>query len=157
VERIIITWGFIPKDNASETIYCGDAETSETIELNFEITEHEAKGPGYHILKLIEDNELYVEFESSDLWTPNSGLYKTMSKYISNVFKNTITPRHLYEGYALVQDEPDENASNFKIIESYEGVFTNEAQEYNGKIFLRYYLEEDGEIYDETICIGSIN
>ena len=37
MERIVMTWGFIPEENVSETIYCGDGETSGTIELNFEI------------------------------------------------------------------------------------------------------------------------
>jgi hypothetical protein len=37
MERIVLTWGLIPNDNSSQMIYCGDAETSETLELNFKI------------------------------------------------------------------------------------------------------------------------
>ena len=33
----------------------------------------------------------------------------------------------------------------------------NENQEYNGKVFLRYYFEDEGEIYDEKACVGSLD
>ena len=39
-----MTWGFIPERNTSDTIYCGDAETSGTTELNFEIIEDSCNG-----------------------------------------------------------------------------------------------------------------
>jgi len=44
MERIVLTWGLIPIDSSSETIYCGDSETSKTKELNFEIVGNSFKG-----------------------------------------------------------------------------------------------------------------
>ena len=79
MERIVLTWGLIPNDNSSEMIYCGDEETSETTELNFEIIDSEA------------------------------------------------------------------------------GVFMNDNKQHNGKVYLRYYFEEDEEIYDEKVCVATIN
>jgi hypothetical protein len=56
-----------------------------------------------------------------------------------------------------MNDEPDEYSRTFKIIHSEAGVFMNNKQEHNGKVFLRYYLEEDGEIYEEHVCVCPIN
>ena len=70
-----MTWGFIPVENISETIYCGDAETSGTIELNFEVIGHVCKGI---------DNDFNVEFESNELWDPNSEIYNSISLFISS-------------------------------------------------------------------------
>lgn len=44
-----------------------------------------------------------------------------------------------------------------EIIDSEAGTFSNENKEHNGKIYLRHYLEEDDEIYDESVCIFSVN
>ncbi|MBL6869927.1 MAG: hypothetical protein ISQ99_07625, partial [Flavobacteriales bacterium] len=51
----------------------------------------------------------------------------------------------------------DENSLSFEIIESEAGVFINNNQKYNGKIYMRYYFEEEGEIYDEQVCVTSHN
>ena len=139
-----MTWGFIPEGNTSETIYCGDAETCGTIELNFEFIGHVCKGI---------DNDLNVEFESNELWDPNSDIYNSISLYISSKFDMTIIPALIYGGYVLVNDEPDDYSSIFEIINSTAGVFKNNNKEHNGKVFLRYYFEEDEEIYDEKVCL----
>ena len=148
MERIVMTWGFIPAENTTETIYCGDAETSETIELNFEVIGNTCKGI---------DNDLNIEFESKEMWDPGSELYYAMSVYISAAFDKTIIPNVIYGAYALVNDEPDDDSVSFEIIDSTAGIFTNEDQMHNGKVFLRHYFEEDGEICDEMVCVGSVN
>ena len=139
-----MTWGFIPAKNTSETIYCGDSETSGTIELNFEVIGHVCKGI---------DNDFNVEFASNELWDPNSEIYNSISLFISSKFDVTITPGLIYGGYILVNDEPDDYSSIFEIIDSTSGVFKNDNKEHNGKVFLRYYFEEDEEIYDEKVCL----
>ena len=143
-----MTWGFIPAECVSNTIFCGDAETSGTIELNFEVIGDTCKGI---------DNDFNVEFENSELWDPGSNLYNAISVYLSAEFGKTVMPSLIYGAYALVNDEPDDYSSSFEIIESEAGVFMNENQEHNGKVFLRYYFEEEGEIYDEKVCVGSID
>jgi len=148
MERIVLTWGFIPKDNVTETIYCGDAETSGTIELNFEFIGEAFKGI---------DNDLKIEFVGNEMWDPGSQLYYAISVYLSATFDKTVMPSLIYGAYALVNDEPDDYSSSFEIIESEAGVFMNEKQEHNGKVFLRYYFEEEGEIYDEKVCVGSVD
>ena len=148
MERIVMTWGFIPAECMSETIYCGDAETSGTTELNFEIIEDSCKGI---------DNDFNVKLENSELWNPDSPFYAVLASYLSDYLDITIVPSQIYGGYVLVNDEPDEYSSSFKIIDSEAGVFMNNMQEHNGKIFLRYYFEEDEEIYEELVCVSSIN
>ena len=148
MERIVMTWGFIPEENTLDTIYCGDAETSGTTELNFEIIKDSCKGI---------DNDFNVKLENSELWNPDSPFYAAIASYLSGYFDITIVPSQIYGGYVLVNDEPDEYSSSFKIIASEAGVFMNNMQEHNGKIFLRYYFEEDGEIYEELVCVSSIN
>ena len=51
----------------------------------------------------------------------------------------------------------DDYSSSFEIIDSTAGVFINDNQEHNGKIFLRHYFEEEGEIYDEKVCVGTLD
>ena len=147
MERIIMTWGFIPTECVSETIFCGDAETSGTIELNFEIIGDTCKGI---------DNDFKVEFESNELWDPGSELYYAISVYLAAAFDKTVMPSLIYGAYALVNDEPDDYSSSFEIIDSTAGVFINEGQILNGKVFLRHYFEEDDEIYDEKVCVGTL-
>ena len=148
MERIVMTWGFIPEGNTSDTIYCGDAETSGTTELNFEIIEDSAKGI---------DNDFNVKFEYSELWKPDSPFYAAIASYLSDYIDITIIPSIIYGGYVLMNAEPDEYSLTFKVIDSEAGVFMNNKQEHNGKVFLRYYFEEDGEIYEEQVCVCPIN
>lgn len=142
-----MTWGFIPSECVSETIFCGDEETSGTIELNFEIIGDTCKGI---------DNDFNVELESNELWDPGSELYYAISVYLSAAFDKTVMPSLIYGAYALVNDEPDDYSSSFEIIDSTAGVFINEGQILNGKVFLRHYFEEDDEIYDEKVCVGTL-
>jgi len=142
-----MTWGFIPSECESETIFCGDEETSGTIELNFEIIGDTCKGI---------DNDFNVELESNELWDPGSELYYAISVYLSAAFDKTVMPSLIYGAYALVNDEPDDYSSSFEIIDSTAGVFINKGQILNGKVFLRHYFEEDDEIYDEKVCVGTL-
>tara|TARA_X000000950_G_scaffold92235_1_gene116114 strand:+ start:3599 stop:4045 length:447 start_codon:yes stop_codon:yes gene_type:complete len=146
MERIVMTWGLIPKDSLSETIYCGDSETSQAKELNFEIVGNSCKGV---------DNDFNYDFSVNELWLSNSNLYLAISTYISKYFGVSIGPALIYGGYSFVNDEPDKHSSSFEIIDSGASVFINNNQKYNGKIYMRYYFEEAGEIYDEKVCIYS--
>ena len=148
MERIVLTWGLIPIDSSSETIYCGDSETSKTKELNFEIVGNSFKGI---------DNDFDYDISVNELWQSNSNLYLAISTYISEYFGESIAPEQIYAGYSFVNGEPDEHSLSFEIIESEAGVFINNNQKYNGKIYMRYYFEEEGGIYDEQVCVFSHN
>lgn len=148
MERIVITWGYIPIDNNADIIYTGDAETSKTKELSFEIIDNKCSGL---------DNDFEVILDDSQLWNYQSSFYNSISQYMSTYFNVRILASNVYGGYLLVQDEPDDHSLNFEICESEAGVFNNTNQEHNGKVYLRYYFEEDEEIIEEIVCVGTLD
>lgn len=148
MERIVLTIGYVPEDNSLDIIYCGDSDSSGTMELNFEVVENTCLGI---------DNDVNISIENSDLWDHNSFFYKSISTYVSNYLNLVISSSQVYGSYALLNDEPDNHSLNIEIIDSEAGTFSNENKEHNGKIYLRHYFEEDGEIYDESVCIFSVN
>lgn len=147
MERIVLTYGYVPINNNQTEIYCGDSDTSETQELNFEIIDDDFLGI---------DIELKIKFKGPDLWHVDSELYSKLSETISNYFKIDVSPQLLYGAYGLIQDEPNEFSNNFEFIDSEGGVVSNFENELNGKLFLRSYFEEDEEIFEEKVII-SIN
>lgn len=148
MERIVLTIGYVPQENNLNIIYCGDSDSSGTMELNFEIVENICSGI---------DNNFNVKIENSDLWDHNSSFYNSISTYLSNYLNLVLSPSQVYGGYVLLNDEPDIHSLNMRIIDSEAGTFSNQNKEHNGKIYLRYYFEEDGEIYDESVCVFIVN
>jgi len=146
MERLVITYGYIPLNNDQTEIYCGDSDTSGTQELNFEIIEDDFLGI---------DNDLKIKFNGSDIWDAESELYKILSKTISNYFKFDVTPNTLFGTYGLIQDEPNEFSENFEFIDSEGGIINNFENELNGKIYVRSYIEEDEEIFDEKVILST--
>ena len=49
------------------------------------------------------------------------------------------------------------NSSSITFYTCENGIFINDNQQHNGKVYLRHYLEEDNEIYDEKVCVGRID
>ena len=138
----IISIGSIPVDSKSQVIYCGDSETSITIELNFKIENQNIVGL---------DNDFSFSFQG-DFITPNSDHLKELSKYISS-YGLKISPNQIYNGLILLRDEIDFFSQKFRLVESVGGTFENKDFVYNGNLYLRMYLEKDSEILKETICV----
>ena len=138
----IISIGLIPLDSKSETIYCGDSNTSRTMELNFKIENQTISGL---------DNDFSFLFIGAFL-TPNSNHLKELSKYVSN-FGLDISSNMIFNGFSLLDDLQETFSQRFKIIESAGGVFENMNLKYNGKFYFRKYFESDGEIINENICV----
>ena len=141
----IISIGLIPINSDTEIIYCGDSETSNTIELNFKIENQKILGL---------DNNFSFSF-IDDFLTPNSNHLKELSKYISSLGIK-ISYNSIYNGFSLLDNLNDTFSQKFKILESTGGVFENSNLMYNGKIYLRKYIDEEGEIINENICIKLI-
>jgi len=137
-----ISIGWIPVDSKSQVIYCGDSETSHTIELNFKIVNQKIVGL---------DNDFSFSFQG-DFITPNSDHLKELSNYISS-YGLKISPNQIYNGLILLRDEKDFFSQKFRLVESVGGTFKNKDFVYNGKIYLRMYLEKDNEILRESICV----
>ena len=137
-----ISIGSIPVDSKSQVIYCGDSETSHTIELNFKIVNQKIVGL---------DNDFSFSFQG-DFIAPNSDHLKELSNYISS-YGLKISPNQIYNGLILLRDEKDFFSQKFRLVESVGGTFKNKDFVYNGKIYLRMYLEKDNEILRESICV----
>jgi len=137
-----ISIGSIPVYSKSQVIYCGDSETSHTIELNFKIVNQKIVGL---------DNDFSFSFQG-DFITPNSDHLKELSNYISS-YGLKISPNQIYNGLILLRDEKDFFSQKFRLVESVGGTFKNKDFVYNGKIYLRMYLEKDNEILRESICV----
>jgi len=137
-----ISIGSIPVDSKSQVIYCGDSETSHTIEINFKIVNQKIVGL---------DNDFSFSFQG-DFITPNSDHLKELSNYISS-YGLKISPNQIYNGLILLRDEKDFFSQKFRLVESVGGTFNNKDFVYNGKIYLRMYLEKDNEILRESICV----
>jgi hypothetical protein len=138
----IITIGLIPKNCDYKTIYCGDSESSGTVELNFKIENQQIIGL---------DNNLHLPFDG-EVFTPNSKHLKELSKFILN-FGLKLSSNSIYNGFSLLLNKQDSFYQKFKIIESIGGTFNNNDFIYNGKIYLRMYFDNNGEISDEDVCL----
>ena len=142
MDRIVLTYGYVPIDHKVEEIYCGDSETSETLELNFEIIEDYFLGI---------DNDFKLEIQGHDLWNHESIFYRKLSKTISDYFGFDFSEQFLFGGYSLLLDEPTEFSGKYEFVESEEGIVNNFNCSLNGKVFIRFYFEEDGDIFDEKV------
>jgi hypothetical protein len=142
----IISIGLIPLNSETETIYCGDSETSNTIELNFKIENQKILGL---------DNNFSFSF-IGDFLTPNSNHLKELSKFILS-FGLKISSNSIYNGFSLLDNLNDTFSQKFKILESTAGVFENTNLIYNGKFFFRKFIDREGEIINENVCVKLID
>ena len=63
MERIVLTIGYVPEDNSLDIIYCGDSDSSGTMELNFEVVIlHETKEPSEWAKKLAKNHRKLLNF-----------------------------------------------------------------------------------------------
>jgi len=139
-----MTWGWIPESAAAGMIFSGDAESSGTQEVNLELMGNHCKG-----LDLPFD----VEFEFAELWDSDSGFYSALAEVLGSAFGVNVDPCRLCGAYALVLMEPNAHSIHSEAIESMDGVFDNSEGEFNGRGFLRFYSEEDGEIGHEACAV----
>lgn len=137
-----MTIGLIATDCNQETIYCGDSSSSDTIELNFRVLDKKIIGI---------DNTFRLHF-TDELFTPNSVYLKELSKFIST-YGIKLSHNSIYNGFSLLLNELNSFSQKFRILESIGGAFKNQCFKNNGKIYLRLYLERNGEILSEKVCI----
>ena len=97
------------------------------------------------------DNDFKLEIQGHDLWNHESILYRKLSKTISDYFGFDFSEQFLFGGYSLLLDEPTEFSGKYEFVESEEGIVNNFNCSLNGKVFIRFYFEEDGDIFDEKV------
>ena len=139
-----MTWGWIPGEAASGMIYCGDAASSGTQEVNQEVQGNRCEGL---------DIELSISFEFAELWSPTSAFYSAVAEVLGREFGMDVNPGRLCGAYALVLMEPNAQSEHSEMVESMDGAFDNSGGQYKGRAFLRFIAEKDGEITHEACAV----
>lgn len=154
--RKVLSIGFIPNDwresqNEDQRISVGDPETSNTREFDIEIVEDDDSVSELSGLKPDSTRKL----EGDEFWDKASQFYKDLSRKIKTEYGIKITPKLLQQLWALFQDELADNVHNLIVVaEEDDGAeFVNDDGEYNGCIYVRYFLEEDDEVYGERVVV----
>jgi hypothetical protein len=145
MERIVLTFGYVPTYNVQAEIFCGDSECSGTLEMNFEIINDEFLGI---------DNDTNIKVQGGDIWNPESKFYNKLSETISNYFGFKVSHQYLFGAYSLLLDEPNVEFDAFELIESEAGIVHNISHHMQGRIYVRYYFEEEDEIFDEKVIVS---
>lgn len=139
-----MTWGWIPEEADSGMIYCGDAESSGTLEVNLEVQGNRCEAL---------DIDFSISFEFAELWSPTSAFYSAVAEVLGREFGMDVDPGRLCGAYALVLMEPNAQSEHSEMVESMDGAFDNSGGQYNGRAFLRFIAEEDGEITHEACAV----
>jgi hypothetical protein len=149
MDQEIINIGFIPSDIVSKRITCGDPESyGSKKEIFFEIQ--------YGLFDYIVDQEIPKKKHKIDTFFsyPSKAFDLIVSK-ISEVFSIRVDPHDLVVAWSIFQDEvSDETLEDTSVIlvESEYGEFVNNKGEHNGKIFVRYVVQ-DPNVDDPSVEI----
>ena len=147
---ILLTVGHIPKDCASETIICGDPETSLTKEVNLSIPES-----GKSVLR-IEDDMLFIT-ETLSWFDPKD---KKWENLIRDVFKGYLDSQKMPDLSIIPQlwaffNMEGKLPKNCKFFDdsSNSGEFKNTGFSDGFHWYFRYIINENGEYFNEQIAV----
>ena len=143
MDRIVFTIGYVTSDCTLETIYCGENNQADVLELSFQIIGDTLFGI---------DNNYEAECSHLDLWDPKSQYYANLTMFIGKYFDITVPGSLLYDAYSQVNEEPI-SESLFHQLDVETAVIYNYGQKLNKKIYYRHYSEEDDEIIDECVIV----
>jgi hypothetical protein len=146
-ERMVLTVGWIPSDATTPTILVGDPEQSKTIEADFEIL-------GDEIIEM--SSEFRLNVSGRDWFNASSPLFAGLSEAISHALKIPGPPPSLLDNaWALFQWEQEHEVPELKIVgdENSGGEFANPDGAYNGCFYVRYYAEEEDEVFGEQVVV----
>jgi hypothetical protein len=147
MNRIVFTIGYVTSNCTLETIYCGDNNQADVLELSFQIIGDTLFGI---------DNSYEAECTHIDLWDPKSDYYANLAMFIGKYFNFSVSGSLLYDAYSLVNEEPISESLFYRLdIEA--PVIDNYGQKLNQKIYYRHYLEEEDEIIEECVIVTKLN
>jgi hypothetical protein len=139
--------GYIPDDwdVNLERISVGNPEGSHTIEISFRFTDKGFELPD----EIISADQ--------DIWNENSQFWKTLAKSLKNYFpkiSTNLNPKTLGCAYQIFTEEGN-NYEGLELVAnpSDGGEFENDNGKYNGKFYIKYEYEDEGEYFDERILI----
>ena len=147
----IITLGHIPKSCDAEFIQCGDGLSSGTNEVNIKISKKHATR--------LEDGKL-IPLDRMSWWEPNNECWQYFLNEICEdyfVDQSKPKPTDLAKIWSHFLEEGN-LPKNCIIVSNRDcgGEFKNENFNDGKHWYVRYYLAEDGEIYNEQIVLMRI-
>ena len=146
-ERMVLTVGWIPSDATTPTILVGDPEQSKTTEADFEILGNEIIGIG---------SEFRLNVSGQDWFDASGSIFTALSQATSHTVRMPgPRPNLLGNAWALFQWELEHEVPELKVVgdENSGGEFANPNGAYNGCFYVRYYAEEEGEVFGEQIVV----
>jgi hypothetical protein len=140
----ILTIGYVPNDCKSELISCGDPAGSGTNEITLIIEDNK--------ITCLDTNET-IQVDPIDFLNEKSKLWKQIVKNFCSIFKeNEIKPNMIGASWAIFMSEISGKKGITKLADENDcGEFHNRGGCNNGKFYIRYQLEEDGDYFGETI------
>lgn len=139
-----LTIGYVPNDCKSEVISCGDPTGSGTIEITLMIENNN--------ITCFETNQT-IQVDLIDFSNDKSKLWKQVVKNFCSVFtENEIKPNMIGASWAIFMGEITEKKGITKLADENDcGEFHNRGGCINGKFYIRYQLEEDGDYFGEMV------
>lgn len=126
---------------------CGDADESGTLETNIVIDED--------LVSCLE-NKAIVKMDGAAWFDANHPKWKELiAAHCGALSKERkLDPKKLARAWAIFQDEQAPgNGISLVAGEDEGGEFSNEDQTANGRFYVRYVHEEDGEYFNEKVVL----
>ncbi len=145
---VFLDIGFIPDDCESDLISVGDPDNSGTLEVLLKISEEEVK---------VDD--LSFEWDKG-IYESNSKFWKEILKAVENSFgfkRPELNAKKLGRAYVVLagENDSDDEWVGFEVVsdESDGGEFSNEDGKFNGKYYVRYQEEFEGDFQRERVIV----
>ena len=146
-DRHLLTIGYVPLKCASERILCGDSSQSGTLETNIIIDED--------VVSCME-NDAVVKMDGATWFDTNHPKWKELiAVHCGDLCKErSLDPKKLARCWAIFQDEASPGKGiKLVAVDGEGGEFSNEDQQANGRFYVRYTHEEDGEYFNEQVVL----
>ena len=146
----LLSIGIIPADCSEHYIMVGDPDSFGGNELTLSIDEDDDS----HVTCL--ENKISVE--TGNFFDSKDPMYKKIIEEITEPLLShgsLLTPQKLADAWAFFMEELEEMPAYIEVVSDEEGggEFLNSSGKYNGNVYLRYQVEDDGEYFKEKIIV----
>ena len=146
----LLTIGVIPSDCSEDYIMVGDPDSFDGKELTLSLDEDDDS-----IITCLENK---ISIETGNFFDSEDPMYKKIIEEITEPLLNhgsRLTPNKLSDAWAFFMEELEEMPVYIEVVSDEEGggEFSNSNSAYNGNIYIRYQVEDDGEYFGEKIIV----
>jgi hypothetical protein len=143
-----LTIGYIPSDNKSEVIACGNPSGSETIEIDVEI---------YNDFATATEQNDNFSLKSLNIFSEDCKFWSELASHAEKQLtrgKQKLAPKELAYCFLRSQDEVFDNDDIYHVASPDDcGEFHNYDGEHSGKYYVRYQFVTDGDYLDENVYV----